>query len=77
MNYLATFHTHYGAMCFQKYCEKNGIAAKMTPTPRELSASCGVCVRFDSTVAPDAQDHEDMDRCYAFLTDGGYAPLEG
>jgi len=77
MEYLATFHTHYGAMRFQKYCGKESIPAKMAPVPRELSASCGVCVCFDAAYAPKIADHEDMEQCYAIASEGAYMPVEG
>jgi len=73
MELLATFHTHYGAMEFSKYCKKNDIPVKMAPVPRQLSASCGVCVKFYAKSVPIAADHEDMDCCYAVLEDGEYA----
>lgn len=75
MEYLATFYTHYGAMRFHKHCQDNGIAAKLAPVPRELSASCGVCVRLDAVSAPDVAAHEDMERCYAVKGGDAYEPL--
>ena len=72
MEYLATFHTHYGAIKFNKHCGKNGITSKMSPVPRELSASCGVCVRFTAAVAPEKPEHEDMEACYSIDPNGGY-----
>ena len=77
MEYLATFYTHYGSMRFHKHCEKEGIAAKMMPVPRELSASCGVCVRFAAVSAPKITDHEDMERCYVIASDDVYTLVEG
>lgn len=44
--YIATFYSHYGAVCFKKNCEKLGISTKIMPVPRNLSSSCGTCVRF-------------------------------
>ena len=76
MEFLATFHTHYGALRFHKHCQTNGLIAKMKPVPRELSASCGVCVRFEAAGAPVLNDHEDMERCYALAPDGAYVPVE-
>jgi len=75
VNYLATFYTHYGAMRFSKHCKKESIPSKMTPVPRELSSSCGVCVRFDATSTPDINEHEDMECCYSIESDGGYTLL--
>jgi len=72
MKLLATFHTHYGALEFSKYCKKEGISAKMTPVPRQLSASCGVCVKFNAKSAPIAAVHDDMDCCYKVDDMGGY-----
>ena len=72
MGYLATFFTHYGAMRFHKHCERQGIPAKMAPVPRELSSSCGVCVYFSASRAPSAEEHEDLELCYALDTDGVY-----
>ena len=74
MKYLATFYTHYGAMHFHKHCVKEGVSAKMAPVPRELSASCGVCVRFESERAACISDHADMECCYVVATDGSFAP---
>ena len=44
--YIATFYSHYGAVCFKKNCEKLGIGTKIMPVPRNLSSSCGTCVKF-------------------------------
>lgn len=73
MKYLATFYTHYGAMLFHR----RYIPSSMAPVPRELSASCGVCVRFDADRAPDKASHEDMEDCYSDLGDGTYVKLGG
>ena len=75
--YLATFHTHYGAMAFQKHCKARGIPARMLPVPRELSSSCGVCVRFEADALPDAAHHEDMEARYRVAADGRYEAIGG
>ena len=46
MNYLATFHTHFDAMQFARYCKKNNIPSEIKPVPRKVSSSCGSCVTF-------------------------------
>lgn len=41
------FHTHFGAMNFEK---KHGLTLEnfsLRPTPRKLSSSCGVCAIFN------------------------------
>lgn len=75
MKYLATFYTHYGAMLFNKHCKKENIPAKMAPVPRKLSASCGVCVRFEAVSEPCVSEHEDMECCYVVSDIGAYTQL--
>ena len=50
-SYIATFHTHLSALLTCQKLTAAGIAARMMPVPRKLSASCGTCVRY---CAPDA-----------------------
>lgn len=77
MKFLATFYTHFGAMRFDRYCRDAGIPAKKAPVPRELSASCGVCVFFDAAAAPKIAEHEDMEKCYTVDADGNFMPHDG
>ena len=46
MNYLATFHTHFDAVKYNKYIRGLGAMAVLKPVPRKLSSSCGSCVGF-------------------------------
>ena len=48
MTYIATFYSHYGAIQFRKNCEKMKLTAVVMPVPRDLSSSCGTCVRFET-----------------------------
>lgn len=48
MTYIATFYSHYGAIQFRKNCEKMNLEAVIMPVPRDLSSSCGTCVRFEA-----------------------------
>lgn len=43
--YIVTFYSHFGAVRFKRLCDARGIAAKVMPVPRNLSSSCGTCVR--------------------------------
>lgn len=43
--YIATFYSHFGAIRFKRVCDKEQIPAKCMPVPRNLSSSCGTCVR--------------------------------
>lgn len=68
--YIATFHTHLGALRFHRTLVTAGdAAAVMAPIPRKLSASCGTCVRFDLPFRPEWAD-EDLDRVYEQDTEG-------
>ena len=44
--YVATFHTHLSAMRTQRMLQSHGVAARLAPVPRYLSASCGTCVFY-------------------------------
>ena len=64
MENIATFHTHLGALRFQRMLEKLGKEAALSPVPRKLSASCGTCVRFAAPFDPQWAD-EDMEAVYS------------
>ena len=49
MQYVATFHTHLGALMTFKALSKAGAEAQMAPVPRKLSSSCGTCVFYTSS----------------------------
>ena len=46
MYYIATFYSHFGAIRFKRECRQEGREAQLMPVPRDLSSSCGTCVRF-------------------------------
>ncbi|MCR4441739.1 MAG: DUF3343 domain-containing protein [Peptococcaceae bacterium] len=46
MEYLATFHTHSGALKYCRYLQGKGIAAETMPVPRRFSSNCGIGVKF-------------------------------
>ena len=72
MTYIATFHTHLGAMNFHNLLRAQGDpAAVMMPVPRMLSASCGTCVRFQRDFDPAQMYDEDLDQVVRLL-DHGY-----
>ena len=65
MEQIATFHTHFGAIQFQRLCKDRGDKPRMMPVPRALSASCGTCVKFQVPFDPESMVHEDLDSIYA------------
>ncbi len=46
--YIATFYSHFGAVRFKKNLSGSGIDGTIMPVPRDLSSSCGTCVRYQS-----------------------------
>lgn len=47
---IATFFSHFGAVRFKRRCEGLGWKARMMPVPRDLSSSCGTCVRYEGEI---------------------------
>lgn len=72
MTCIATFYSHFGAIRFKKSCESIGVPAQLMPVPRDLSSSCGTCVRFEGeyTETP-PQEVEQI----VSVTPDGYFPL--
>ena len=62
-DYIATFHTHLSALLSFQALQGQGVAARMMPVPRELSSSCGTCVRYTA----DSDCRECLDRDWEAL----------
>lgn len=72
MTYIATFFSHFGAIRYKKLCEEQGISARTAPVPRDLSSSCGTCVRCEGGyVTPSGVAAEEVDAIVA-VEEGGY-----
>ena len=56
--YIATFHSHFGALLYCKALKKQGIPTKLMPVPRRVSSSCGTCVCYEHVLAIDLGDCE-------------------
>ena len=71
MFYIATFFSHFGAIRYKKLCEQQGIAAKAMPVPRDLSSSCGTCVRCEERyVEPSGVCASEIDQIVRAEPDG-------
>lgn len=46
ISYVATFHTHLGALLTYRALTVAHVDARMAPVPRKLSSSCGTCVFY-------------------------------
>ncbi|MFI3312719.1 MAG: DUF3343 domain-containing protein [Eubacteriales bacterium] len=65
--YVATFHTHFSAMQSCRELKKVGVSARMAPVPRQLSSSCGTCVRYSGDDPKKSLLHEDLEEIYVVL----------
>lgn len=68
--YIATFYSHFGAISFKKLCDKQGFSSKVMPVPRNLSSSCGTCVRFEGAYSEKLQEVDELEQVAEVLTDG-------
>lgn len=73
--YIATFYSHFGAIRFKKACESAGLTAVVMPVPRNLSSSCGTCVKFSArgeTSIP--EKNEEMEQI-VLVTEKGFLQI--
>ena len=70
MTYIATFYSHFGAIRCKKLCEAQGLSARAMPGPRNLSSSCGTCVRWEGEI-PAAMPTEETEQIVQ-VTPSGY-----
>lgn len=69
---IATFYSHFGAIRFKKLCEQRGWSARVMPVPRDLSSSCGTCVRYEGPeLCPCGQFPEEVEQTVE-VTESGY-----
>ncbi len=52
-----------------------GVAARLAPVPRQLSASCGTCVRYQAADPCAACMHADLERIVRVDAGGQYTEL--
>ena len=69
---IATFYSHFGAIRFKKYCEKQGWPARVMPVPRNLSSSCGTCVKYEGECPEEAPEEVEQ---IVEAVEGGYRQL--
>ena len=60
--FIATFHSHFGALSYYKALKKLDIAAELLPVPRKLSSSCGTCVCYEHGL-PMALNESELKEC--------------
>ena len=72
MKYIATFYSHFGAIRFKRLCDAQNITAKVMPVPRDLSSSCGTCVKCEGNLITQSDIHEDEIEQIVEIIDTGY-----
>ena len=53
---LITFKSITYAMQFEKLMKSNNLTVKLIPVPRSISASCGMCGKFDTSLKEEILD---------------------
>ena len=68
MTCIATFYSHFGAIRFKRTCDSLGLPANVMPVPRNLSSSCGTCVRFEGDCPNDPP--QEVEQIVSITSDG-------
>ena len=75
MTYIATFYSHFGAIRYKKRCGQQGWQAQVMPVPRDLSSSCGTCVRYQGQAPfPGEEIPEEVEQVVQ-VEPTGYVPV--
>lgn len=70
MQYIATFHTHFGAIRFREFARERSIGCTLMPVPRILSSSCGTCARYEAGSWDIGFADESLEGIYGFDPNG-------
>ena len=74
MTYIATFFSHFGAIRYQKLCKEKGYPSTAMPVPRNLSSSCGTCVKYEADEVLYDPRHDEIEQI-VLCTESGYELL--
>ena len=69
---VVTFHTTTGAMAMERACRAAGVAGRLIPVPRAITAGCGMCWAAPKEARTAVEElvmdqHLDVDGIYAIL----------
>ena len=67
---LVTFRTTAGAMAMEKRCKEQGIAGRLIPVPRTITADCGMAWRCE------LEQRAELESVTADLDVGGIYEIE-
>ena len=68
--YIATFYSHFGAVRFGRELKKKGISGTAMPVPRNLSSSCGTCVKYEADDCMAAEITDETEKIVRVCPDG-------
>ena len=74
MEYIALFYTHYGSIKYSKFLKSKNVENEIMPVPRALSSSCGICVKFSTTIDIRTIVSNDIESIF-MLSDGEYKKI--
>lgn len=75
--FIATFHSQYGAVQFLKYAKQHQIPCRLAPVPRTLSSSCGTCAHYSHHAWDTGFVMRDLETVYRTTEEGYEAVYRG
>ena len=73
--YIATFFMHFGSIRYERLCKSKGYQARTMPVPRNLSSSCGTCVKYTAPEPLYDPAHDEMETMVICNDDGSYTTI--
>ena len=69
---IITFRTTTGAMAMERVCKEQGVAGRLIPVPRTITAGCGMCWAASMEMREQLenlvmQQHLDVDGIYSVV----------
>lgn len=69
---VVTFRTTAGAMAMERTCKASGVAGRLIPVPRSITAGCGMCWAAPMEVREAVENlvmeqHLDVDGIYTVM----------
>lgn len=74
MKYIALFYTHYGAIKYSKFLKSKNVENEIMPVPRALSSSCGICIKFSTSIDIKTMVSNDIESIF-MLNNGEYKKI--
>lgn len=69
---IATFYSHFEAIRYKKICDSKQVKSWLMPVPRDLSSSCGTCLKYEGEPILPEQDFRDEIEQIVIVEENGY-----